>query len=163
MKSCIPYNDGAHRSPGISCCILRNGALKKHNLLAGCILYQASTSCLYRSIKVWRQTLLRPSASTTCLACSVTCPAIRTRLLITVRILRRFTGRFVFGARRLFNEYWPMIRRMLYARTVSSSTSSLVSNLPEGSLSTSMSVFISLWYCSLSPWAWYRPMMSSSE
>ena len=48
------------------------------------------------------------------------------------------------GSILLFQRFLPMIRRILYAIIVSSSTSLLLSNFPDGSLSTSMSVLISL-------------------
>ena len=61
-------------------------------------LFYDNTNWRCRSINTGIQTLLFPSESMSLLACSLTWPAIRTRLLITVRILRRFTFRFVLGA-----------------------------------------------------------------
>ena len=63
--------------------------------------------------------------------------------LIIVRILRRCIF-FRPGASFFFSDSCPMIRRILYAIIVSSSTSLLLSNFPDGSLPTSMSVLISL-------------------
>ena len=48
------------------------------------------------------------------------------------------------GASFFFSDSCPMIRRILYAIIVSSGISLLLSNFPDGSLSTSMSVLISL-------------------
>jgi hypothetical protein len=108
-------------------------------------------NAVYISIKVCLQTLLCPNPMISCLACSVTWLAIRIMLLITVRSLRRWTLWRVFL---LPMVSCPIIRSILYANMVSSSTNSLVSNFPDGSRSTSISVLISLWNCSHSPCAW---------
>ena len=81
--------------------------------LMDCKIDQVRTSCQYISMNIWRQILLQPGESRTLRACSVTWPAIRTRLLITVQILRLLTFRFVFGTRLLLRDEWPMILRML--------------------------------------------------
>ena len=109
-----------------------------------------------------RHILLLPNARTTRRPCVVTCPAIWIRLLITVLILRRLIGYLLLGVGLLLSDSCPMSLRMLYASTVNSSTSSFVLNFPDGSLSISISVLISLWYCLHSPWEWYPFMISSS-
>ena len=116
--------------------------------------YYARTNRWYMSRKACCQVLLHPNDKITFLPCLATWPVINIRFPMTVRSLHRLTWCFVFGERLLFSDCWPIKQRMLYAKIVSSNTNSFVSNLPEGSRSTSMSDLISLWNCSHSPWAW---------
>ena len=48
------------------------------------VIDYARTSWRYRSMNVWRQMLLQPSARSTLLACSVTWPAIRITIIALI-------------------------------------------------------------------------------
>ena len=78
---------------------------------------------------------------------------MKSRMTVRRRKRRLSCSFFVFlGA--LPQAVWPMKRRQLNAMAASQRNRAFVLNVPLGMSSTPMSLFSSLWNCSLVPCAW---------